>query len=70
MTRLMKVAFLSGVFFLLPVLTAEADAQGTGGSIQGEVVDQTSKPVTGALVLVVSEATGARLSTRSDDEGR
>ncbi len=70
MTRLTTLALLTVLFCLPPVMTVKAAAQGTAGSVQGEVLDQTSKPVTGAVVLVISESTGARLSTRSDDQGR
>jgi hypothetical protein len=57
------------VLFLAAV-AGTAAAQSTTGSIQGDVVDQTGRPVTGAQVVVTSDATGARLSTRTDDDGR
>ena len=53
---------------LAPV--SAAGAQTVGGTVRGIVTDPSGGVVAGAMITAVSEATGAAISTRSDDRGR
>jgi hypothetical protein len=53
---------------LLPILAAAQDA--ATGAIHGTVVDPHELRISGATIVVVSAATGARYSTTSNAEGR
>jgi hypothetical protein len=48
---------------------AGVEAQATASSVQGRVTDPTGALVAGARVRLDNDATGARVSTRSDDRG-
>ena len=70
MARLIQVLKVSmTAVWLTGWLAGSAAGQSTTGSIQGEVLDQAGRPLAGAQVLVTSEATGSRVTTRSDDAG-
>lgn len=58
---------LAGLLALGPISTASAQA--VGGTVRGVVTDSGGGVVAGATVAAVSAATGATISTRSDDRG-
>ena len=62
----LRSTLAAAVLLLLPAI---ATAQLVRGSIQGRVVDATGGTVAGAQVLLTSDSTGFKTSTRTDDRG-
>lgn len=71
MTPILRVWTISGLAVVLGAATCctEALAQSGAGSIQGTVFDSTGAAVPEASILVVNDATGVRLDTKSNNVG-
>ena len=61
--------FLLPLFVLMVLLNGAAVAQSPNGTINGLVLDPSSRAIVGADILVINDVTGVRFSDKTNDEG-
>ena len=64
--RFLPIALVAS---LVAVIAFPLLAQSPNGSINGLILDPTNKAITGADILVINDATGAKYSTKTNGEG-